>query len=311
MNPFEAKAVELPSEKDINDVLLGRMIELEKTNRTLELKASRLEAELASFLNVVETHPAAIDRLSEKILEFEAGNAQLVARLALEKTAKETALRYAEDLTEVRQGLEAKLAELHKHLELERTAKVEALKSRDELAKIRGDLMAKSFRYESQHALKECETLTNHVAQSEKPEKTTSRKLDGLDVLLVEDDMDTRELVASLLEQFGAAVTAVASAREAFEVFGRAKPDVLISDIMMPDEDGYALIGKIRALTAEQGGNVPALAMTACNTTEDRERLLAAGFQLHMPKPVQCDDLAVAVANVAAQSGFEPGVASR
>lgn len=118
--------------------------------------------------------------------------------------------------------------------------------------------------------------------------------LDGLRVLVVEDEADTREVLARVFERCGARVTAVASATEALETFGLAPPDVLISDIAMPGEDGYSLIRKIRGLHAD--ARVPAVALTACAGDGDRERALAAGFQLHVPKPADVGELAQAVA---------------
>ena len=123
--------------------------------------------------------------------------------------------------------------------------------------------------------------------------------LAGVQVLVVDDEPDARTLVASVLEQCGASVHAVASVAEALEAFERARPDVLVSDIGMPGEDGYALIRKIRARRAEDGGRVPAAALTAYARTEDRMRALSAGFQLHVPKPVEPAELATVVATLA------------
>jgi PAS domain S-box-containing protein len=127
--------------------------------------------------------------------------------------------------------------------------------------------------------------------------------LEGLRVLVVEDEADTRELLITILRQYGVEVTAVASAGEALEAVQRLKPDVIVSDIGMPEEDGYSLMRKVRALHAEQGGQIPAVALTAYVRAEDRISALAAGFQLHMPKPVNPEELAAVVANLAGRTG--------
>jgi hypothetical protein len=112
-------------------------------------------------------------------------------------------------------------------------------------------------------------------------------QLQGSRVLVVDDEPDTRELLVTALEQYGAEVTAVASASEAMQLFERLKPDVLISDIGMPTEDGYSLIRRIRALASEQGGQIPAAALTAFAREEDGIQALSAGFQIHVSKPVE------------------------
>jgi CheY-like chemotaxis protein len=127
--------------------------------------------------------------------------------------------------------------------------------------------------------------------------------LDGLRVLVVDDEADARELVMTILKQYGVEVTAVATAREALEVLQQSQPNVLVSDIGMPDEDGYALIRQVRALDAEQGGQIPAVALTAYARAEERIRALAAGFQLHIPKPVNPEELAAVVANLVGRTG--------
>lgn len=120
----------------------------------------------------------------------------------------------------------------------------------------------------------------------------------GLRVLLVDDDLDSREIMTTLLELYGASVTAVGSAREALQALRQNTPDVLLSDLSMPGEDGYALIGKVRALPPDRGGRVPAAAVTARTSAEDRRRVLAAGFQVHVPKPVHAMELATVVARL-------------
>jgi len=113
----------------------------------------------------------------------------------------------------------------------------------------------------------------------------TCRNLEGLLVLLVEDDRDTRELIGIMLERAGASVTTIASSGKALAALERMRPHILIIDIGLPDEDGYALIRKARALLDQRGEKIPAVALTAYSSEEDREQALSAGFEIHMPKP--------------------------
>jgi CheY-like chemotaxis protein len=123
--------------------------------------------------------------------------------------------------------------------------------------------------------------------------------LAGLRIVVADDQDDSRELIDFLLTQQGAVVTGAASAAEAFAAVKGHPPDVLLSDIEMPDETGYALIARVRALTAADGGTVPAVAMTAHGSLKDRDRALAAGFQRHLPKPFQPADLFALVGELA------------
>ncbi len=127
-------------------------------------------------------------------------------------------------------------------------------------------------------------------------------RLDALKVLVVDDEPDTRELLKFGLSQCGAHVTVVGTAREAIEAFAADAPDLLISDIGMPDEDGYELIRKIRALNADEGGVVPAIALTAYARTEDRLQALRAGYQMHVPKPVELAELVAVAASLVRRS---------
>jgi len=120
-------------------------------------------------------------------------------------------------------------------------------------------------------------------------------RLDGVRILAVDDESDTRELLKAGLGQCGAEVTVVGSASEALEAIGASVPDLLISDIGMPGEDGYELIRRVRTLPADGGGKVPAIALTAYARVEDRMQALRAGYQMHVPKPVELAEL-VAVA---------------
>jgi PAS domain S-box-containing protein len=123
--------------------------------------------------------------------------------------------------------------------------------------------------------------------------------LDGLQVLVVDDSADTLELISFILEQCKAQVTTATSVCEALEAIAQLKPDVLISDIGMPDEDGYSLIRKLRTLEAEQERQIPAVALTAFAREEERTRVLCAGFQVHLAKPVEPTELVAVVANLA------------
>jgi signal transduction histidine kinase/ActR/RegA family two-component response regulator len=124
-------------------------------------------------------------------------------------------------------------------------------------------------------------------------------RLDGLRVLVVDDEPDTREMLKAGLGHCGALVTTVATAAEALAEISGAPPDILISDIGMPDEDGYELIRKVRTLPAGRGGRVPAIALTAYARTEDRMQALRAGYQMHVTKPVELVELAAVTASLA------------
>lgn len=110
--------------------------------------------------------------------------------------------------------------------------------------------------------------------------------LSGVSVLVVDDELDARELVAEAFKSVGAVVYPAASAQDALSVLTSARPDVLVSDIGMPHEDGYALMRRVRSLPADQGGEIPALALTAYARTADAERAFEAGYQRHVAKPV-------------------------
>jgi CheY-like chemotaxis protein len=109
--------------------------------------------------------------------------------------------------------------------------------------------------------------------------------LQGVKVLVVDDDPDARDLVEFILERHGAEVRQAASAADALETLNQSLPDVLISDIGMPEEHGYSLIRKVRARETSRGGCIPALALTAWGRAEHRQQALSAGFQTHLAKP--------------------------
>ena len=141
-------------------------------------------------------------------------------------------------------------------------------------------------------------------ANDELPSFSSFPELEGLRVLVVEDELDTRELIATVLARCGAEVRAYETAIEALEHFREWSPDVLVSDIGLPGEDGYSLIKKVRAID-QQRGQVPALALTAYASPEDRARVLAAGFQMHIAKPVEPEELMAIIAQLAGQQKQE------
>jgi len=123
--------------------------------------------------------------------------------------------------------------------------------------------------------------------------------LSGVNVLLVDDDSDTLKLMTTALTRRQATVTAVSSAGEAIKAIRRRRPDVLVSDIAMPGEDGYGLIEKIRSLEAGESESIPAVAITAYAKEEDREKALSSGFQIYLAKPVELTELISVVARAA------------
>jgi CheY-like chemotaxis protein len=130
--------------------------------------------------------------------------------------------------------------------------------------------------------------------------------LKDLRVLVVDDQADAREVVATVLERYGAEARVAASASEAYALLERDRPDVLVADLEMPGEDGYSLLARIRALPPELGGLTPAVALTAYATGQDRMKVLAAGFQVHVPKPIHPLELATIVANLAGTAWKRP-----
>jgi len=127
--------------------------------------------------------------------------------------------------------------------------------------------------------------------------------LRGTRVLAVDDEADARHLLKAVLEQCGAEVRTCASASEAVSALEEYRPDVLVSDIGMPGEDGYSLIRKVRALNAESGGRTPAVALTAYARVEDRLQALSAGYNMHVSKPVEPTELAVVISSLVSRSG--------
>lgn len=128
----------------------------------------------------------------------------------------------------------------------------------------------------------------------------------GLRVLVVDDESDARELLRRILSQQSAQVVTAATAALAMAAHLEFHPDVLVCDIGMPEKDGYELLKEIRSLPSEQGANTPAIALTAFAGVDDRRRALAAGFQVHLSKPVDPAELIAVIANVA-QGRQKPG----
>jgi PAS domain S-box-containing protein len=121
----------------------------------------------------------------------------------------------------------------------------------------------------------------------------------GLKVLLIDDEEDAREAMRRILQQNGMLVTAAASAQEAFELVERLQPDIMLSDVAMPGEDGLAFIRRVRLLPLDRGGRIPAAALSAYAGVEDRRKALLAGFQYHIPKPVDPDHVLAVIAAMA------------
>ena len=146
--------------------------------------------------------------------------------------------------------------------------------------------------------ISEIEKTSHPIIEGNSP-TDSSPLLDGLRVLVVDDERDSRELVAAALMLGGAEVVSFGSALEALEEMERQPFDILVSDIGMPEMDGYWLINKVRQLPADRGGRIPAVALTAYAGIEDRRRVLLAGYQMHIPKPVEPAELTSLVAGLA------------
>jgi CheY-like chemotaxis protein len=122
--------------------------------------------------------------------------------------------------------------------------------------------------------------------------------LNGMKILVVDDERDAREFLRTAVERYGSRVETANSVPEALEAILHERPDFLVSDIGMPGEDGHSLIRKIRALPEERGGQTPAIALTAYARSEDQLRAVQAGFQMHLSKPVEPEELVSAIASV-------------
>jgi CheY-like chemotaxis protein len=127
--------------------------------------------------------------------------------------------------------------------------------------------------------------------------------LSGIKVLVVDDETDARDLVRRVLTECDAQVLTAATAAEALLLVEREAPHVLVTDIGMPDVDGFELLRRVRALGQTRGGKVPAIALTAFARSEDRTRALRAGFLVHVSKPIEPSELVATVASVAGRTG--------
>jgi CheY-like chemotaxis protein len=123
--------------------------------------------------------------------------------------------------------------------------------------------------------------------------------LTGLRVLLVDDEPEARQIITTVIARTGALVQSCTSASEALSKLIEWRPDVLLSDIAMPEEDGYSFIGRVRALPKDKGGETPAAALTAYARDEDRRQALAAGYQMHIAKPISAPELVMMIARLA------------
>ena len=149
------------------------------------------------------------------------------------------------------------------------------------------------------------------VQGDEKREHPTSRyysalecediKLDDLRVLVIDDEPDARELIRRVLSQCNAQVITAASAEEGLRILQAERPNVIVSDVGMPEKDGYQFIREVRSLSASDGGRTPAIALTAFARSEDRTRAMRAGYQMHISKPIEPQELIATVGSLAAQ----------
>lgn len=138
-------------------------------------------------------------------------------------------------------------------------------------------------------------------AMADSPKKSlemNTTALQGVKVLIVEDETDTRNFLVYLLEEYGAIANFAASTEAALAIIPESKPDILISDIGMSDEDGYSLMRKLRRIEAQQGGHIPAIALTAFSGKEDRLAALEAGFEQHLVKPIDPNQLITTITNL-------------
>jgi CheY-like chemotaxis protein len=139
---------------------------------------------------------------------------------------------------------------------------------------------------------------TSDRPQMETIQDASVRDIAGVRILLVEDDDDSREACAAMLEELGAVVCSSSSAAAGFAAIGAFRPQVILSDIAMPGEDGLRFMRRVRQLSREEGGKIPAAALSALASDEDRQRALSAGFDLHLAKPIGSTRLVVAIAKL-------------
>ena len=133
-----------------------------------------------------------------------------------------------------------------------------------------------------------------------------SLPLKGLQVLVVDSDPDSRYLLTILFEEYGVETIAATSALEALEILKQIKPDLLISEIRLPNEDGYSLMDKVKAFESGRHVHIPAIALTVYAREDDRAHALSVGFEEHLPKPFDIDELLATVAGLTRQVHLEP-----
>jgi CheY-like chemotaxis protein len=148
--------------------------------------------------------------------------------------------------------------------------------------------------------------LTQQAVKQNQPESVSDLDLNGIKILVTDDDTDTREFVAFLLEQQGARVTAVGSALEALTALTHSQFDILVSDIGMPEMDGYMLLRQVRKSSTAEQRQIPAIALTAYAGEIDYQQAVAAGFQRHLAKPVEPDQLVQAIVQAVSQPSQTP-----
>jgi CheY-like chemotaxis protein len=150
---------------------------------------------------------------------------------------------------------------------------------------------------------------TTAAAQSVPPPPPAFKSFDltGVAIVVVDDEPDARALIARVLQECGARVSVASRAEEALALIDESKPDVLVSDIGMPDMDGFELLRRVRALPAEHGGQLPVIALTAFAREEDRTRSLEAGFSMHLTKPIELPVLVASVAQLSGRASSEAG----
>ena len=142
---------------------------------------------------------------------------------------------------------------------------------------------------------------TTAFAAEEAYERPT--EVQGLRVLIVDDDEDTRDILEMILTDAGAVVACADSVNRAFELLVSARPQIIISDIDMPFENGHSFLRNLRSVLDEDGGQTPAIALTGCTSAEDRARVLASGFNLHLAKPTTSGAVLRALADIARTLG--------
>ena len=133
-----------------------------------------------------------------------------------------------------------------------------------------------------------------------------SLPLKGLQVLVVDSDPDSRYLLTILFEEYGVETIAATSALEALEILKQIKPDLLISELRLPNEDGYSLMDKVKAIESGRHVHIPAIALTVYAREDDRAHALSVGFEEHLPKPFDIDELLATVAGLTRQVHLEP-----